>query len=456
MSEDFLSEKLNIFDRHHIWHPFTQMKDFERCDMPVITRGEGIRLYDKNGKEYYDCISSWWCILHGHNHPKIKNAIKEQLDSLEQVIFAGFTHEKAIYLVNELRQYLPSHLAKFFFSDNGSTACEVALKMSYQHRLNLNKNNKKTKFIAFDRGYHGDTLGAMSVSGLRQFSQKFQGLFFDCHRIASPYCYRCEFGCKSDKDCELECLNDLKKLLKNKSSEITAIILEPLLFGAGGMIFYSTRYLENLIKLIKEYDIHIIFDEIATGFGRLGKMFAMDYLDENLRKPDFLCISKGLTGGFLPLSLTITSNDIFDSFFDDYEKGKTFFHGHTFTANPLGCAAGLASLRIFREENTLENIKEKIHFLQAQKERFSELPIVGDARGMGMIVAFELVKDKKTKEPFDPKLRTGWKIYNEGLKKGLIIRPLGDIIYVFLPLSTEKSEISYILDNMFEILKTKL
>jgi adenosylmethionine-8-amino-7-oxononanoate aminotransferase len=451
MPEDFLSQNLNIFDRHHIWHPFTQMKDFEHRDMPVITRGEGLKLYDNRGNEFYDCISSWWCILHGHNHPKIKNAIKEQLDSLEQVIFAGFTHEKAIQLAHELLYNLPSHLSKFFFSDNGSTACEVALKMSYQQRLN--NGEKKTKFIAFDRGYHGDTLGAMSVSGLSQFSRKFEGLFFDCHRIASPYCYRCEFGCKSGADCNLECLKPLEKLLREKSSEITAIILEPLVFGAGGMIFYPVRHLENLIKLVKAHDIHIIFDEIATGFGRLGRMFAMDFLDENLRKPDFLCISKGLTGGFLPLALTITTNDIFNSFFDDYEKNKTFFHGHTFTANPLGCAAALASTKIFKEENTLENIRGKISFLQKEKEKFSELPIVGDVRGMGMICAFELVKDKKTKEPFDSRLRTGWKIYNEGLKKGLIIRPLGDVIYLFLPLSTQKTEISYILDTLFEILK---
>ncbi len=435
-------------DLKYIWHPYTQMKDCRRFPPILIERAKGAKLYDNRGNFYYDTISSWWCNVHGHNHPRIKKAIKKQLDNLEHVLFAGFTHKSAILLAEKLISITPKNLKKIFFSDNGSTAVETALKISFQYWQNMGKR-RKTKFVSLDRGYHGDTIGAMSVSGVGLFNEVFSPLFFSSFKVPAPYCYRCPEG-KGMPDCKIDCIKPLETILKKKNNEIAAVILEPLIMAAGGMIIYPKEYLKRVAELAKRYNVHLILDEVATGFGRTGRMFACEHVNI---KPDFICLSKGITSGYLPLGATLTTEEIYRAFYADYEEKKTFFHGHTYTANPVSCAAALASLSIFKEEGTLSRIKELIPAFHSYLERFRGLSIVGDVRYIGMIGAIELVKDKMTKEPFALKERIGLMIYEEGLKRRLILRPLGNIIYLNLLLCVREAELKFILEETFQIIK---
>ena len=430
-------------DRRFIWHPSTQMKDYETEDHILITEAEGIRLYDNKGNSYFDTISSWWCNIHGHNHPRIREAISNQVNSLEHVLFAGFTHENAILVAERLVQITPPNLTKVFYSDNGSTACEVALKMSHQFWRNIEKKEKE-RFVCLELGYHGDTVGAMSVGGTAVFREQFEPLLFPSYQVPSPYCYRCRFG-KDRATCDIDCMTPLREILQENHDKIAAIIIEPLVQAAGGMIVYPVEYLNELGKLAKEHNVHLIVDEVAVGFGRTGNMFATEYATI---EPDFMCISKGLTNGSLPLAATLTTEDIYQAFYDDYAKNKTFQHGHTFTANPVATAAALASLRVFQEENTLARVAEVIRPFHRDMDAFRELPYVGDVRCIGMIGALELVEDKNSKRPFPSEERIGWQVYQAGLKLGLILRPLGNITYLFLPLCTRHDELSEILDRM--------
>lgn len=436
-------------DLKFIWHPYTQMKDCRSLPPILIEKAEGIRLYDSKGNFYYDTISSWWCNVHGHNHPRIKDAIKKQLDSLEHVLFAGFTHKPAISLAEKLISLTPERLTKVFFSDNGSTSVEVALKMSFQYWQNIGMP-KKVKFVCLDSGYHGDTIGAMSVSGVGLFNKAFSPMFFSSFKVPSPYCYRCPMG--KDRDtCNIDCTNPLKKLLKEKSQEIAGIILEPLVQAAGGMIIYPKEYLRKAAALSRRFNVHLIADEVATGFGRTGKMFACDYIEQS---PDFMCLSKGITSGYLPLAVTLTTDKIYKAFYADFELKKTFYHGHTYTGNPLSCSAALASLKIFEEERTLERIKNIIPLFSGLLERFRDLPLVGDVRRIGLIGAIELVKDKKTKKSFGFKERIGIEVYRRGIKNNLILRPLGNIIYLFLPLCIKKDELEDIAGRTYSVIKS--
>ncbi|MFH0731558.1 MAG: adenosylmethionine--8-amino-7-oxononanoate transaminase [Candidatus Omnitrophota bacterium] len=434
-------------DLKYVWHPYTQMKDCKKLPPILIERAKGIKLYDNKGNFYYDTISSWWCNVHGHNHPKVKAAIKRQLDLFEHVMFAGFTHKPAIMLAEELIRISPESLTKVFFSDNGSTAVETALKMSFQYWHNTGKS-KKTKFLSLDYGYHGDTIATMSVSSVDLFNIKYKALMFNSYKASSPYCYRCPVG-KNRNNCSIECIGSLETALKNHNSEIAAVILEPLVMAAGGMIIYPKEYLEKAGALAEKYNVHLILDEVATGFGRTGKMFACDYTDI---QPDFMCLSKGITAGFLAMGATLTTDKIYNAFYADYQKKKTFYHGHTYTANPLCCAAALASLGVFRKECTLDKIDKLIPVFHKKLEGFKNLPAVGDIRYIGMIGALELVKDKNTKEAFGFKERIGQKIYAEGLKSGILLRPLGNIIYFFLPLCIAEREIKLILEKSYNIL----
>ncbi|MBP7088065.1 MAG: adenosylmethionine--8-amino-7-oxononanoate transaminase [Candidatus Omnitrophica bacterium] len=438
-------------DSKYIWHPYTQMKDCKKYPPILIDKAKGIKLYDTKGHFYYDTISSWWCNIHGHNHPQIKRSINNQLNKLEHVLFAGFTHKPAITLAEELVAITPTNLKKVFFSDNGSTAVEVALKMSFQYWQNSG-NNKKIKFLSLDCAYHGDTIGAMSVSGVGLFNKVFSPLFFPSFKAPSPHCYRCPLG-QDKSSCNTECIKFLEDILKKRHSEIAAIILEPLVMAAGGMIIYPAQYLKLAAALAKKYNVHLILDEVATGFGRTGKMFACEYAKV---KPDFICLSKGITSGYLPLGVTLTADNIYQAFYDDYYKKKTFYHGHTYTANPLSCAAAIASLKIFKEEKTLEKIKELTPVFYQGLSKFRDLPFVGDVRQIGLIGAIELVKNKKTKKPFSFKERIGLKIYKEGLKEGLLLRPLGNIIYFYLPLSVKQFELNLILEKSQRVIKKSL
>lgn len=435
-------------DLQYLWHPYTQMKDCETLPPIVIDKAKGIKLYDNKGNIYYDTISSWWCNVHGHNHPKIKAAIKRQLNSLEHVLFAGFTHKSAILLAEKLVSLTPKALTKVFFSDNGSTAVETALKMSFQYWQNIGRKTK-TKFLSLDLAYHGDTIGAMSVSGNTVFNKVFDTLLFESFKVPSPHCYRCPMG-KQRNFCNINCLKPLENTLKEHRNQIAAVILEPLLMGAAGMIVYPTEYLKKTAELAKKYDVHLIADEVATGFGRTGKMFACEHASV---QPDFMCLSKGITSGTLPFAATLTTKEVYNAFYDNYEKYKTLYHGHTYTANPIGCTAALASLEIFEQEKTLKKIETLISLFHNGMEKFRPLAFVGDVRYIGMVGAVELVRNKQTSKPFSPAERIGYRIFQRGLKEGLILRPLGDVIYLWLPLCTTKKQLKTILKKTLNIVK---
>jgi adenosylmethionine---8-amino-7-oxononanoate aminotransferase len=423
------------------------MKDC--LDLPpiVVKEARGIKIYDAEGNWYYDTISSWWCNVHGHNNPKIKKAIHSQLEDFEHVLFAGFTHSPAVELAVRLVEITPSGLDRVFYSDNGSTAVEVALKMSYQYWKNTGRLTKN-KFISLDRGYHGDTLGAMSVSGRSIYTKPFRSMLLEGYQVSTPYCYRCPCDRSAD-ECGIECLSEMDNILKIDNSEIAAIILEPMLMGAGGMIIYPAKYLEGVKRLAEKYDVHLIVDEVATGFGRTGKMFASEYAGIN---PDFMCLSKGITSGYLPLGVTMTTTDVYDAFYGDYHEYKTFFHGHTYTANPVSCAAAIASLDLFNENDVLEHVEVISKKMKTFLESIRPLDHIGDVRGVGTVAAIELVKDKKTKVPFDSKDRVGLNIYRKGLENNLILRPLGDVVYLFLPLCVSLDELDDIFNRTHKVL----
>ncbi|MCX5696896.1 MAG: adenosylmethionine--8-amino-7-oxononanoate transaminase [Candidatus Omnitrophica bacterium] len=438
-------------DLKYIWHPYTQMAHCRKFPPILIEKAKGIKLFDAEGRWYYDTISSWWCNVHGHNHPAIKKAIKNQLDCLEHVLFSGFTHRPAIQLSEKLISLAPGRLTKVFFSDNGSTSVEIALKLSFQYWRNIG-NTAKTRFISLDRGYHGDTVGTMSVSGVDLFNKLFQPLLFSGYKVPTPYCYRCPMG-KERASCVVDCIKPLEKLLTEKSKKICGMILEPMVLGAGGMIVYPKEYLARAASLCKKFNVHLILDEVATGFGRTGKMFACEHAG-NLT-PDFLCLSKGITAGYLPFGATLTTDEVYRAFCDEHDSQKTFYHGHTYTANPLACAAALASLEVFEKNRVLDKVNQVIPFFHNRLQGFRELPLVGDVRQLGLIGALELVENKKTKKALDSGKRLGYKIYEQGLKKRLVLRPMGNIIYFFLPLCVKKSELHDILKRSYRVIEAQ-
>ncbi len=434
-------ENLEKKDLRYIWHPCSQMKDYETLPPIVIDHAKGLYLYDIYGKKYADVISSWWCNLLGHSNPKINKAITNQLKKLEHVIFANFSNRAAIELAEKLISVAPKGLSKVFFTDNGSSAVESALKMSFQYHYQTG-NPQKKKFMAISDAYHGETVGALSVGGVDLYSKIFQPLLIDILRVQGPDCYRCPFN-KNRETCKAECFVYAEKVLKKEAKNIAAFIIEPMLQGSAGMRIYSPKYLKKLRKACTKYNIHLIADEIASGYGRTGKMFACNHADIT---PDIMCVGKGLTGGYLPMALTITNDKIYKAFYADYNEGKMFIHSHTYSGNPLACAAALEVLNVLEKENIIEKTQEKAEFFNDLiKEEFSSNKFVGDIRNIGLINAIEIVEDKKTKKSFDAKRRTGYKIYKEALKLGLLLRPLGDVMYFNPPLTiTEKEMISVV------------
>lgn len=424
-------------DLKYIWHPCSQMKDYEELKPIIIDHGKGVYLYDKDGKEYIDIVSSWWCNLLGHCNPTINEYIKNQLDNLEHVIFANFSHEPAIKLCEELSEVVPKGLTKFNFSDNGSASVECALKMSFQYQYQIG-NKKKTKFMCLSEGYHGETIGALSVGSMDLYAKIYRPMLMDTIQVKAPDCYRCPYG-KERNCCNAECFEHAEKSFREYGEETCAIILEPLLQGSAGMRIYPPLYLKKMRKLCDEYNVLLIADEIATGFGRTGKMFAFDHAGVS---PDIMCLSKGLTGGYMPMAITITTDKIYNAFYDDYNKGKAFMHSHTYSGNPLGCSAALAVQKILREEAVLEKAKLRADYLNRKlKDALMEHSHIGEIRNIGLINAMEIVKDKKTKEAYDFKLRVGYEVYKKALNKGLILRPLGNVLYFNPPLIINEEEI---------------
>ena len=435
-------------DLEYIWHPAAQMKDYEKLPPMVIERAKGVWLYDVHGKKYLDIISSWWCNLFGHCNPIINQAVKEQIDRLEHVIFANFSNEPAIRLAEELARIVPKGLAKFHFNDNGSSAVEAGLKMCFQYHLQTG-HPERQKFMCLSEGYHGETIGALSVGSLDLYAQMYKPMMMENVHVEAPDCYRCPYG--KDRDhCQCECFEHAEKAFEVHGKETAAIIVEPLLQGSAGMRVYPPLYLKKLRKLCDETGVLLIADEIATGFGRTGRMFACDHAGI---APDIMTISKGLTGGYLPMSVTVTTQAIYDAFYADYSEGKAFVHSHTYAGNPLASAAALAVQRIFRTQPIFENASVNAKWLTARME--AELlphPNVGEIRHIGLIHAFELVADKKTKAPLPAAKRTGYEIYRRALAHGLLLRPIGDVLYFNPPLNITQPE----LDTALNLAKTAL
>lgn len=433
-------------DLKYVWHPCSQMKDYEELPPIVVDHAKGINIYDIDGNCYKDVVSSWWCNLLGHCHPRINNAIKKQLDTLEHVIFANFTHKTAITLCQKLMNKIPKGLCKFNFADNGSAAVEMALKMSFQYHMQSG-NPQKTRFMALTDAYHGETLAALAVGDCDLYTKLYKPLLLDVIRIDGPDCYRCPYG-KNCKTCNAECFEKAEKSFEKYGNETAGMIVEPLLQGSAGMKIYSPVYLKKLREICDKYNVHLIADEIATGYGRTGKMFAFDHAGVS---PDIMCISKGLTGGYMPMSIAITTQEIYDAFYADYLEGKAFMHSHTYAGNPLGCSAGIEVLNILDDEHIIENANKKaVVFNSMIKEKFSKVSNVGDIRDIGLVNAIELVKDTKTKTPFDSKLRLGYQIYKKALKKGVLLRPLGDVIYFNPPLIIDENDMDFVTDVAVE------
>lgn len=443
------TKRLISLDKKHIWHPFTQMKEWEESTPLVIERGRGNYLIDTEGRRYLDGVSSLWVTVHGHGKKEIDSAIKAQLDMIAHSTLLGLGNVPSIELAKRLTDIAPRGLTKVFFSDNGSTAVEIALKMSFQYWEQTRTNNRKRKFVAFTGAYHGDTFGSMSVGEIDIFVKKYRPLLFETFRAPYPYCYRCPVGLDK-RDCKTACLKVLDDILKRHGDEIAACVIEPLFQGASGMITAPQGFLKEVRRLTKKYDIHLIADEVATGFGRTGAMFACEI---ELVAPDFLCLAKGLTGGYMPLAATLTTDKVYRAFLGRYDEYRSFFHGHTYTGNPLGCAAALASLDVFKKEKVLEKLKGKIELFSRLLEDFYTLDHVGEVRQSGLVAGIELVADRPTKEPFPSSLRVGQRVCALARESGLIIRPLGDTIVIMPPLSITESELKKIVQTTYECVK---
>lgn len=438
-------------DSKVVWHPCTQMKDHETVPPLLIDRAEGIYLYDRDGRRYMDVIASWWVNLLGHNHPRLNAAIEKQLRNMAHVMFAGVTHKPAIDLAESLIQLSPANLTKVFYSDNGSTSVEVALKLSLQYWHQTGREERR-RFVYLKGGYHGETLGALSVCGLDLFRDKFRGVLMDNIEVQGPDCYRCPYGLES-RTCRAECFEHMEQALSQNRNSVAAVLIEPLVQGAVGMKMYPPIYLKKLQEICGALDIHTIFDEIAVAFGRTGSFFVSSALG---LYPTFMCISKGVTSGYLPLAATLTEDRIYAAFYDDYSTLKQFLHSHSFTANPLACACANETLAILQENNFMDGLQPKIKAIAEFGRKLQELEWCGEFRQTGMIAAVELVKNRKSKEMFDFKKRVGYQIYLEGLKRGVFMRPLGNIIYFIPPLVISIDEIKMMIDTAYDCIHAVL
>ncbi len=429
-------------DLAHVWHPCTQMKDHER-ELPLIPirRGQGVWLEDFSGKRYLDAISSWWVNLFGHANPRINTAIREQLDRLEQVILAGFTHEPVIALSEALVRVTPAGLNKCFYADNGSSAVEVALKMSFHYWRNVGRPEKR-RFITLTNSYHGETLGALAVGNVDLYKEIYRPLLLDVIVVPSPDCYLREPG-ESWEQYSRRKFADMEATLATHAHEAAAVILEPLVQCAGNMRMYDPVYLRLLREACDRHGVHFIADEIAVGFGRTGTMFACEQASVS---PDFICLSKGLTGGYLPLSAVVTTDSIYGAFYDEYTKLSAFLHSHSFTGNPLACTAALASLGLFSTDHVLERNRELAAHMGRRARELEGHPHVAEVRQTGMIVAIELVLNRADRQPYPWQERRGLRVYRHALQRGILLRPVGNVVYFMPPYVITPEEIDLLVD----------
>lgn len=417
-------------DLEVIWHPCTQMKDHETLPLIPVQYGKGVYLYDFEGNSYIDAVSSWWVNLFGHADPEINSQVKKQLDTLEHVLLAGFTHKPAIDLAHKLVDLTPATLSKVFYVDNGSSAVEAALKMSYHYHRNCGKN--KSLFLSLSNSYHGETIGALSVGDVALYKETYKPLLIANLQVPVPV--------DQSREAAAEALKVLEQVLKEQSEEIAALIVEPLVQGAGGMHMYHPDYLAGARKLTSAYDVHLIADEIMTGFGRTGKMFACEHAAIS---PDFMTLSKGLTGGYLPLSVVMTNSEVYQAFYCDYNEYKAFLHSHSYTGNPLACSAALATMERFEKDDILHENETKSHYIQKSLEKFVRLDNVKQVRQQGMIAAVEL-------KGYDTQERIGLRVYEYALSKGVLLRPLGHVIYFMPPYIITYEEIDTMIETAYE------
>jgi adenosylmethionine-8-amino-7-oxononanoate aminotransferase len=410
-----------------LWHPCTQMKDHEWLPLIPVRRGSGVWIEDFEGNRYLDAISSWWVNLFGHCNPRINSALVEQVGTLEHTLLAGFTHEPVIRLSERLVATAPTGLKRCFYADNGSSAVEVALKMSFHAWLNKGRTGKK-RFITLSNSYHGETLGALAVGDVELYRRTYQPILMNSITVKSPDCYYRDAG-ESCEDYSRRMFVHMQQALDRHAAEVCAVIVEPLVQCAGGMRMYDAAYLKLLREACSKFDVHLIADEIAVGFGRTGTMFACEQAQVT---PDFLCLSKGLTGGYLPLSVVLTREEIYSAFYDEYEKMKGFLHSHSYTGNPLACRAALATLDLFDDRDVLGDNARLAGIMRAQSRHLEDHPHVAEIRQKGMILAIELVADKKTRKPYPWQERRGLEVYQYGLQHGVLLRPLGNVVY-FMP-----------------------
>jgi adenosylmethionine-8-amino-7-oxononanoate aminotransferase len=422
-------QDLYDWDRTHVWHAFTQMAEYEPF---VVERGEGCLITDVDGNEYIDGVSSLWCNIHGHRHPKIDAAVRQQLDKVAHVTNLGSSNPTTIRLARRLAELAPSGLPHVFFSDDGATAVEVAIKMAFQYwRQRPDPRPQKTCHLALGEAYHGDTLGSVSVGGVERFHAMFRPLLFETLRLPAPDSYRTPPGVAGEELCRYH-LEKLDRLLAEQHRRIAALVIEPLVQAAAGMIMHPPGYLRGVRELTRKHDVLLIADEVAVGFGRTGRMFACEH--EGVT-PDLLCLAKGLTGGYLPMAATLAGEEIWQAFLGTYAESKTFYHGHTYGGNPLAAAAALATLDVFEEERTLEQLPAKIARLAERLARLARLPHVGNVRQRGMIAAIELVRDVATKEPYPWEERRGLRVCDHARREGVWLRPLGSVIVIMPPLA---------------------
>jgi len=425
-------ERLLALDRAHVWHPFTQMAVWPSDDPLIIERAEGNELVDDLGRRYLDGVSSLWCNVHGHRKLEIDRAVRDQLDRVAHSTLLGLASVPAIELAEALVKIAPGGLTRVFYSDSGSTAVEVALKMAYQYWRQRGRP-EKARFAALSEAYHGDTVGSVSVGGMELFHGAFRGLLFDVERLPSPSPYHWSGG----GDPLEGALAAAERLLAEKGSTLAAVVLEPLVQGAAGIWVHPPGYLRRMAELCHAHDVLLVCDEVATGFGRTGTMFAVEQEDV---RPDLLCLAKGLSGGYLPLAATLASDRVYEAFLGEFDSARTFFHGHTFTGNPLACAAALASLRLFESERVLERVRRTAEVLRPKLAAIAELEHVGDVRQRGLMIGIELVRDRRTRQPYGYGERIGHRVCLALRRRGILLRPLGPVVVMMPPLSLTEPE----------------
>ncbi|CAH2030635.1 adenosylmethionine--8-amino-7-oxononanoate transaminase [Trichlorobacter ammonificans] len=436
--------QLQTWDKQYVWHPFTQMQDWLADDPIVIVKGEGSWLIDSDGNRYLDGVASMWTNVHGHSHPELNRALAEQAAKIEHSTLLGLAGEQSILLAKRLVEITPPGLTRVFYSDNGSTAVEVGLKMAYQYHCHRGEP-QRTRFLRLQHAYHGDTVGAMSVGGIPIYHATFSPLLFSTIEAPAPYCYRCPLGKDDPAACGMACLGELERLVQEHRGELAGMMLEPLLQGAGGMIVHPRGYLRGVRELCDRYGLLLITDEVATGFGRTGRMFACEHEEVS---PDIMAISKGLCAGYLPLAATLATEKIYGAFLGNYAELKTFFHGHTFTGNPLACAVALKSLELFEENSLLAAVRQRSEQLALRLARLAQHPQVGNVRQCGLAAGVELVKGKHSKEPYPWEEKRGIRVCVAARKHGVFSRPLGNTVVVFPPLAISAAELDSLLTGL--------